>query len=151
MTWATTVANINTQLSAVTGIGQVINYASDQTRHEDVVAELVSGSILNGAMIRRESYSERQSGGSGYRFIGKHTVKVTVVYSKKQDGSKQASFDALLDAIAAKLRSNNSVFLVQPEDGSEAVDITPISDRMFGNMLVHHAEVRFVVEEVFET
>ncbi len=149
MTWATQVALINTDLLTVAGIGKVINYSSDLVRHENIVTELADAGILNGAMITRETYEERNSGGSGFRFIGKHGALITMIYTHKQDGSRQAPFDALLDEVAEQFRGNSTVMVKQPEDGSQAVVITPIGHKKFGNMLVHFAEVRFTVEEVF--
>jgi len=143
-------SNINTQintiLSAVTGIGtKIYNY--------DVYSDTWSVFLnffrntgdtkINGWMYYRIRTPEEAN--ACMTNIRTHTFLIRGVYSLDTNGSTLTAFQDLVELITAAFRNkpdlNGTALTVSP------IQVNMIENRQFGDVLCHYAELNLIIEE----
>jgi len=152
MSYATVRAAIKTALEAVTGItggaGRVQDHHPQLTRKEDYIAKLgnTAANLINGWTISRQSFAERNQD-AGFRYQIVHDILVRAYHSMNTDGTTETTFQDLLDTAALAIRGSVAIWVDHPEDEENAMQGEIIAPVTFGSWMLHHAQIKFRVEE----
>ncbi len=152
MSYATIRAAIKTAMEAVTGIvndqGKVHEFHPKFNRAENFEKffKAAANNQVNGWSIARERTTERQQD-SGFRYQIIEDILVRGYNGINKDGSSDLAFQDLIDAIKTALRGSLLIWVEQPEDEDNAIQVDITNQQMFGSYLVHYCEMRFRVEE----
>lgn len=159
---ATQIKNL---ISSVTGIGRVHTFKRWGATDKDFEAFAATGGRINAWFISRQSTAERWL--TTGEFNRAHVFALQGVYGLKDAEATEETFQALVDRVAGRFRSdagrtlNDTVESLAPSFGEIAaqsevagaeggLQITAVEHRMFHDILVHWAECRLGVQELPE-
>lgn len=147
MSYATIRATINTAISAVATVGAVTNHKVQVTRIEDWDT-FFGGANNNGWTISRIGRDEAQEE-PGFRFQIVHQIEVEGYkqFTQANEGADETTFQDLIDAVADAIHGDVTIWVKQPADNSEAIQVETIDKINFGSVLCHHCIMKFSVEE----
>ena len=155
MSYATIRAAIKSELELVVGIatgaGIVQLFEPHTIRIEEFKTFFAApvGGLINGWTISRESVATLQQS-DGFRFSRTHSIIVRGRMALQTDGSTEETFQDLIDAILDAFDGNQVVWVKQPEENSQGIQVDIQETEVHGSMLVHMCEMRFEVEEFRE-
>lgn len=150
MSWATVRAALATRVDAVTGITNVhqfIRYTDDGSETAAFGALFVASGVLQAWLITRTGMRTEVCEDDDNRYRRRHDVEIQGVYALKDSTSTENTFQGLLDAMEADLRtgdrtiSSTCLTHTLPE-------FSPINHVSFQGVLCHGATIRFTVEEI---
>ncbi len=148
MSWTTIRPLIETDLKAVTGIGQVHDYLRHTTFWDEYISRHKKDGRINDWEITRRALSQElfavQNLSSTEPFFHDDHLAVIIGRMALNDQKKtEITFQDLIDAVVTKFRQDNRLGGIAIIPQQPQVPI--IEHRTFGGTLVHYTEVMFPV------
>lgn len=154
MSWATIRTALATRIDAVAGTGPVHAYWrwSDQGPEEAAWRTLfASGTAVNAWLITRvgmpRTVPATPSAALAARWLRRHDVEVSAFYSLDDSAATESTFQDLLDAVEADLRTGDRT-LVGVAITHSLPEVSPIGHASLSSVLCHQATLKFTVEEL---